>query len=292
MASKGKPARRRSGSGKSKSVSSVFWALLVIFIVVSFLKIPQHNTVGGIWGFFEGRAKTVEEWVKGLDIELKYPLEVPEGNLDISFPTLDPQLPLIPSASPEDSEPESNSEPGNTLTVNQIAEPGNVNYDRKEWPHWGRITNCWNVREEVLYRQSEEVVLLNAEEQVTESKSEACYVDSGIWVDPYTGETFTDPAKLDIDHLIPLAYAAKQGGQDWSKEKKTQFANSLEGDQLIAVSASANRSKGAKGPSDWYPTNEDYQCDYAITWITTVNEWGLSVTPADAEKLEEVMADC
>ena len=44
--------------------------------------------------------------------------------------------------------------------------------------------------------------------------------------------------------MVPLKEAHISGASGWTKEKKRQFANDEE--NLLAVSRSANRSKGAK----------------------------------------------
>ena len=174
-----------------------------------------------------------------------------------------------------------------------IQEPQSVAYDRSEWRHWdGYVSSCWNIREEVLYRQNTgDIVLLNSNKDVTSDKNKACYVDSGKWYDPYTGKTFTNPSDLDIDHMIPLGYAARQGGQSWSEEKKSEYANSLNPDHLIAVSASANRSKSDQGPAEWQPT-ENYQCQYAKNWINISSTWELTVPQADYSALEYMLSTC
>ena len=70
----------------------------------------------------------------------------------------------------------------------------------------------------------------------------------GTWRDPYTGEVVTDATKLDIDHMIPLKNAHDSGGWAWDRDKKAAFANEISyADHLIAVTASANRRKGAEG---------------------------------------------
>ncbi len=71
-----------------------------------------------------------------------------------------------------------------------------------------------------------------------------CDVVAGRWVDIYTGSVFTDPSLLDVDHMVPLADAHRSGGAVWDAARKAVYANDLAlADALIAVSASANRSK-------------------------------------------------
>jgi len=50
---------------------------------------------------------------------------------------------------------------------------------------------------------------------------------------------------------------------------------------LIAVTASANRKKGARGPEEWKPTNRGCCCDYAIDWVQIKTDWDLNATKAE-----------
>ncbi len=58
---------------------------------------------------------------------------------------------------------------------------------------------------------------------------------------------------------------------------------------LIAVTASANRSKGARGPEDWKPDDRSYWCRYAVNWTTIKDTWGLTATQADQVALMEML---
>ena len=50
----------------------------------------------------------------------------------------------------------------------------------------------------------------------------------------------TNPKKLNIDHLVPLAEAHSSGANYWGAEKRKAFAKGLSGlSSLIAVKASA-----------------------------------------------------
>ena len=63
-------------------------------------------------------------------------------------------------------------------------------------------------------------------------------------------------------------------------------------DHLIAVTASANRKKGARGPEEYKPANQDYWCDYAINWVQIKVDWELSVTKAEWAALQEMLKTC
>lgn len=121
-------------------------------------------------------------------------------------------------------------------------------------------------------------------------------VESGSWFCRFTGETFTDPGDLDIDHFVPLKAAWLAGAHAWDKDRRSQYSNGYgikstrRRSWLIPVSASANRSKGAKGPDEWTPPREAYFVNYAATWIRTKAYWKLSVTAAERAALEAMLA--
>ena len=159
-------------------------------------------------------------------------------------------------------------------------------YDRDDWRHWtDEDRDCQNTRHEVLIEESRTPVEYKTNDD--------CKVEAGEWYGAYTGMVVTDPTQLDIDHLVPLANAHKSGGWAWSSERKRSYANSLDDPgHLIAVTASANRMKGAKGPEDWLPPNEAYRCQYALDWINVKRTWDLTATPAEANALQDLLATC
>ena len=115
---------------------------------------------------------------------------------------------------------------------------------------------------------------------------------SGEWLAPYTGTVVTNPSKLDIDHMVPLGNAHISGASNWSANQRERYSNYLdEPEHLIAVTASANRSKGARGPEDWKPDDRSYWCQYAVDWITIKDDWGLTVTQREHGALDGVVGD-
>jgi len=159
-------------------------------------------------------------------------------------------------------------------------------YDRRDWKHWiDEDRDCQNTRHEVLIEES-----LKA---VTFKSGKRCQVATGEWLAPFTGDTVTDATKLDVDHMVPLKNAHDSGGWAWDKSRKSAYANEMAySDHLIAVTASANRKKGAKGPEGWKPSNRDYWCDYAVDWVQIKVDWGLSAIKAEWEALQEMLARC
>ncbi|RLT45957.1 MAG: HNH endonuclease, partial [Chloroflexi bacterium] len=160
------------------------------------------------------------------------------------------------------------------------------NYDRGAWNHWVDADNdCQNTRAEVLIAQSLA--------PVTFTTSSNCTVLSGRWYDPYTNAYFTIAHDLDVDHFVPLGNAHSAGGSDWAPERKRDYANSLSDvDHLIAVSLSANRSKGNRAPDEWMPPNRSYWCEYAYDWIRIKTAWGLAATQTEWAALQTMTATC
>ena len=168
-----------------------------------------------------------------------------------------------------------------------VAEPNQgTSYDRDEWKHWiDDDGDCQSTRHEVLISESTEAVDFKDERE--------CEVGAGNWRDPYTGDVLTDPGDLDIDHMVPLINAHRSGGHSWNRERKSEYANNLSYDgHLIAVSASANRSKGGKGPDEWRPQNREYWCQYALDWVSIKWEWKLTATEEESDALADMLLTC
>ena len=141
----------------------------------------------------------------------------------------------------------------------------------------------------VMIQQQVELVGSIAESTVPVTlDAKGCRVVSGRWHDPYTGRVFTDPRRLDIDHFIPLAEVHRSGGHAWTPAQRRQYANDLSHpDTLIAVSASANRSKGDRDPVHWLPPNRAYCCGYLKAWVDLKRHWGLAADPVENQFVAE-----
>lgn len=178
-------------------------------------------------------------------------------------------------------------------SIQTVDKYDDVKYNRKDWKHWSAQNGntCWNTREQALYNQGKDVVLLDKNKKETTDINKACYIKSGVWVDPYSGETFTKPGDLDVDHTVPLNAAAKMGAQSWSPEQREIFANDLQY-VLVVTSAKQNRAKGAKTPSEWMPEKKEAHCDYAKIYLEIVNKYKLNLTQADKDALAKALKTC
>lgn len=168
-----------------------------------------------------------------------------------------------------------------SLVVRELAEiPA---YDRNDWRLWiDEDRDCQDARAEVLIAESLVPVTFDG-----------CRVVSGKWIGLYTGTVVTNASDLDIDHMVPLSNANRSGGWAWDAAKKRAYANDLtEPDHLIAVTASANRSKGDRGPEDWRPPDVTYWCEYASDWARIKDTWDLTVTHAEFDALTEMFSSC
>lgn len=115
----------------------------------------------------------------------------------------------------------------------------------------------------------------------------------GTWFSAYDSVIVLTASDLDIDHVVPLAEAWESGGYAWSAGTWTRFGNDLEDPRsLIAVTASTNRSKGARDPQDWWPPHAGYRCQYAADWVAVKARWNLAMDAAEQRSLDAQLESC
>jgi hypothetical protein len=154
-------------------------------------------------------------------------------------------------------------------------------------PAWADVDgNGCDQRNDVLHRDLTAIHV--------RAGTHGCIVASGTLADPYTGTTvhFTkaDAGEVPIDHVVPLAAAWTEGAKAWSAQKREDFANDL--DNLIATTREQNSAKGDSTAEEWVPPDPAYGCSYATVVVTVKQEYGLSVTAAEAGALRSLLATC
>lgn len=154
-------------------------------------------------------------------------------------------------------------------------------YSRDLFPHWITQSGTCDTRDQVLKRDGTGVTV-----------DSQCEPTAGQWYSVYDATWVTNDSSVDIDHIVPLAEAWKSGANAWSTSRRQQFANDLSIAQLIAVSASSNRSKGDRDPSAWKPPNTSVHCIYAREWIWVKHTYGLSLQSAEKTALQQMLGTC
>ena len=158
-------------------------------------------------------------------------------------------------------------------------------YDRGLFRHWVDADGdgC-DTRREVLITEAVTAPTVGG----------GCGLSDGVWMSRYDGETETGTGRgFDIDHLVPLKEAWDSGAHGWDAQTRERFANDLGYEHsLVAVSAGSNRSKGAQDPTTWLPPERSQRCWYAAAWINVKARWDLSVDPAEADTLHNIISGC
>jgi hypothetical protein len=160
------------------------------------------------------------------------------------------------------------------------AESHASSYDRDLFPTWITISGTCDTREYVLKRDGVNVVT-----------GSDCYPDSGSWYSVYDGVWSYAASDVDIDHMVPLAEAWASGAWAWTTAQRQAFANDVTRPQLLAVSASSNRSKGDDDPAEWLP-RASFQCTYARAWVQVKHTYKLTVDSAEKSALQAILRGC
>lgn len=147
--------------------------------------------------------------------------------------------------------------------------------------------NGCDTRNDILKARLVDVVMKNSD----------CVVGSGVLpYDPYTGQTNVTwtkdrAASLQIDHIHPLGYVWNNGADQWSQEKREQYAN----DPAILVLANGpeNGAKSDRGPSEWMvPKNPAHKCQYVGQLVTVATTYDISLRQADIDAMRKVLETC
>jgi len=186
-----------------------------------------------------------------------------------------------PTASADLPTPIAASTARSYLSQLTVATPDHTGYSRDKFPTWITIDGTCNTREWIIKRDGTNVVT-----------NSACTATSGNWYSPYDGTTFTAASGLDIDHVVPLSEAWDSGASKWTTAQRQAFANDVTRPQLVAVSASSNRSKGDRDPATWVPTRSAYVCTYVRAWVQVKYYYDLSVDSAEKTALQNDLSSC
>lgn len=155
-------------------------------------------------------------------------------------------------------------------------------YERSAFGHgWDDVDNdCQDSRAEALIATSTTHVQFADEER--------CRVVTGRWISPFTNRVIQNASDIDIDHVVPLAWSWERGASEWSQEKRERFANDLV--NLFPVELSLNRSKGAQGPDQWLPP--DNQCGYVARFVRIVRQYELRPQSSEIAWMGSFLNDC
>lgn len=141
-------------------------------------------------------------------------------------------------------------------------------YSPDIWGLW-QVDNCQSTRTRVLLTQAMQSTLI-----MKGGKTGKCSIQSGDFLDPYTGSTLHYSDGLDIDHIVPRKWAWEHGASRWRQKKRYAFGNDPL--NLVGVDNSTNRSKGDKPPSQWLPPNNVFQCEYVYRFNAVVKMYKLT----------------
>lgn len=205
--------------------------------------------------------------------------------------TVPPPTTAVPTSTavppPDTIAPSPGPSDGNPLALDvlawiAVAREVPAGYDRDLFGGWidADGDGC-NTREEVLIAESRTPAQVDPY---------GCKVLAGDWFSVYEGATWSDPAEVDIDHVVALKEAWDSGAHAWSSARRRAFANDL-GDprSLRAVTDNVNRAKGEADPSNWLPSRDSFLCAYVSDWIAIKAHWGLSMDESEYGRLRNLL---
>ena len=146
--------------------------------------------------------------------------------------------------------------------------------------------NGCNTRDDILRRDLTQLVV----------RPGTCYAQSGVLIDPYTGESIAfvrgpdSSEAIQIDHVISLSDAWYKGARDWDEQRRRDFANDPR--NLLAVGAKANFDKAFRDANAWLPPNPAFRCEFVARQIAVKAAYRLWVSANEKRAMAAVLDHC
>lgn len=163
-----------------------------------------------------------------------------------------------------------------------------TDYDRSAYAPNGWVDHNGSghhTRDDILIRDLDEVTFRDSDGAV----------DYGISTDPYGGETIEHiigDSEVDIEHVVAVGQAHRNGACAWDDETKQDFYQDQ--DNLVAVSSWENQSKSDNDAADWLPPNQGAYCDFAASITFVKDKWDLTMNEAEYAEIQRILStdDC
>lgn len=123
-----------------------------------------------------------------------------------------------------------------------------------------------------------------------------CVVLSDTFKDPYTG-TLIDfirgqdtSSDVQIDHVVALSDAWQKGAQQWSTERRREFANDPL--NLLASDGPTNAAKGDSDAATWLPPNKGFHCAYVARQTEVKAKYDAWMSKAEHRMVRDILRKC
>jgi hypothetical protein len=146
--------------------------------------------------------------------------------------------------------------------------------------------NGCNTRDDILRRDLTDLAV----------RPGTCYAQSGVLVDPYTGESITffrgpeTSEAVQIDHLVSLSDAWYKGAREWDEQRRRDFANDPR--NLLAVSGKANFDKAFRDANAWLPPDQSFRCEFVSRQVAVKAAYRLWVSANEKRAMAAVLDRC
>lgn len=112
---------------------------------------------------------------------------------------------------------------------------------------------------------------------------------------PYTGEFIAfrrnrAATAVQIDHIVPLAYAWDMGAFAWPADRRADLANDPA--NLVAVDGRSNQDKSDAEPGRWMPPAHGFHCQYAAQFVRVSATYRLALDTASKTVLAGTLEHC